>query len=86
MNAEPVTPEDVAAVVREVLGDPGGSTELDPEAPLTAVFPELDSLAILELIVDLERRFEISVEDEDVTAATFDSLASLTELVRAKRG
>lgn len=85
MNADPVTPEDVAAVVREVLGDPS-TGELDHSAPLTAVFPELDSLAILELIVDLERRFEISVEDEDVTAETFDSLASLTEFVRAKRG
>ena len=85
MNADAVTVEDVAAVVREVLGDPG-TAELDPNAPLTAVFPTLDSLAILELIVDLERRFEISVEDEDVTAETFDSLASLTEFVRAKRG
>jgi len=85
MNAETVTVEAVAAIVCEVLGTPGPS-ELDPGAPLTAVFPELDSLAILELIVDLERRFEISVEDEDVTAETFDSLASLTEFVRAKRG
>jgi len=85
MSADAVTVEDVAVVVREVLGDPG-TAELDPSAPLTAVFPELDSLAILALIVDLERRFEISVEDEDVTAATFDSLASLTEFVRARRG
>jgi len=85
MSADAVTVEAVEAVVREILGNPG-EAGVDPEAPLASVFPELDSLAILELIVDLEKRFGIEVEDEDVTAEAFDSLASLTELVRSKSG
>lgn len=85
MSADAVTVEAVEAVVREVLGSPG-EAGVDPEAPLASAFPELDSLAILELIVDLEKRFGIEVEDEDVTAEAFDSLASLTAFVRSKSG
>ena len=38
-------------------------------------------MAVLELIVVLEQRFGITVEDEHVTAEAFETLASLTEFV-----
>ena len=41
-------------------------------------------MAVLELIVELERRFGITVEDEDVTAEAFETLESLTEFVDAR--
>lgn len=85
MSSQPITTEEVAALVGEVVGDPAG-TEIDPGEPLTATFPGLDSMAILELIVDLEGHYGIAIEDEDVTAETFDSLATLTEFLRRKRG
>ena len=38
-------------------------------------------MAVLELIVVLEDRFEIVIDGDDVSAETFESVASLTEFV-----
>ena len=46
--------------------------------------PELDSIAVMELVLALEERFGITVEGEDVTADVFETLASLTAFVDAK--
>jgi acyl carrier protein len=46
----------------------------------------IDSTDILELIVFLENRFEIRVEDEEVVPENFDSVSRLYEFVTAKLG
>jgi acyl carrier protein len=74
---------DVRAAVIETLGIEDRADGFDVTTPL-ASFPELDSMAVLELVVELERRFGIPVEDEDVTAEVFDTVASLTAFVHAK--
>lgn len=56
---------------------------LTADTPLTSI-PELDSLAVLELVVDLESHFGITVEDEDVTAEVFDTIGTLAAFVEAK--
>ena len=68
----------------ETLGIERRADTLEADTPLFGALPELDSMAVLELIVDLEGRFGITVEDEDVTAEVFETLASLTEFVRSK--
>jgi acyl carrier protein len=74
---------EVRAVVIETLGIEDRADGFDVTTPLTSL-PELDSMAVIELVVELERRFGITVEDEDVTAEVFDTVASLTALVHAK--
>lgn len=44
----------------------------------------LDSLGIIELIYGLETRFKIRLADEDVLPENFDSIRSITQLVRTK--
>lgn len=46
----------------------------------------IDSTDILELIVFLETRFEISVEDEEVVPQNFDSVSRLHEFAMRKLG
>jgi acyl carrier protein len=57
---------------------------LDATTPLFGSLPELDSMAVLELVVELEQRFGITVEDEDVTADAFETLESLADFVDAR--
>ena len=45
----------------------------------------LDSLGIYELVVFLEQRYEIEILDEEVVPENFSTIASLAELVGAKR-
>lgn len=74
---------DVKAAVIETLGIEDGADALDATTPLASV-PELDSMAVVALLVELEERFAITVEDEDVTAEVFETIGSLAAYVQAK--
>jgi acyl carrier protein len=76
--------DDVKAIVIETLGIENRADALDATTPLDS-FPELDSMAILELLHELEERFGIEIEGDDVTAEVFETLASLTAFVDAKQ-
>jgi acyl carrier protein len=76
--------EDVKAVVVETLGVEDRADSLDATTPLLGSLPELDSMAVLELVLELEQRFGIVVDGEDVTAEVFETLASLTAFVDSK--
>jgi acyl carrier protein len=78
--------EDVKAVVVETLGLEDRADTIDASTPLLGALPELDSLAVAELVVALEGRFAITFDGDDVTAEAFETLATLTELVGAKLG
>lgn len=74
----------VKAVVVETLGVEDRADTLDAGTPLLGSLPELDSMAVLELVLALEQRFEITFDGEDVSAEAFETLASLTALVEDK--
>lgn len=46
----------------------------------------LDSTGVLELVTFIEGRFGISVPDDELVPANFDSLAALSAYVQRKRG
>lgn len=79
-----VTVEDVKEVVVRTLGVEDRAASIDATTPLFGSLPELDSMAVLELVLELEQRFGIAIEGEDVTAEVFETLASLTAFVDAK--
>jgi acyl carrier protein len=74
--------EAVRAVLVETLGLEGDAATMDADTRLFGSLPELDSMAVLEVLLALEERFGITIDGEDVTAESFESLGSLTELVR----
>jgi acyl carrier protein len=75
---------DVKVVVVETLGVEDRAATLGPATPLLGSLPELDSMAVLEVVLELEQRFGITIEDDDVTADVFETLASLTAFVDRK--
>jgi acyl carrier protein len=77
--------EEVKAVVVETLDLADRADTLGPATPLVSAVPELDSMAVVELLVALEERFGITIENEDVIANAFETLENLTALVDAKR-
>jgi acyl carrier protein len=79
-----VAVEDVKAIVVETLGIEDRVDTLDAATPLLGSLPELDSMAVLELVVEFEQRFDIVIEGEDVTAEVFETLGTLTAFVEAK--
>lgn len=73
----------VTAAVVETLGIEDRAETIDATTTLSSI-PELDSLAVLELVVELEARFGITVDDGDVTAEVFETVGSLAAFVNAK--
>jgi acyl carrier protein len=62
------------------------ATQLDAQSRLMGSLPELDSMAVVNLITALEDQFGITVHDDEIDAATFDTVASLTAYVDHKLG
>lgn len=58
---------------------------LDADTELLGGIPELDSLALVELVVVIEERFGIAIDDSEFTGEVFDTLGTLAALVVAKR-
>lgn len=71
----------VIEVIVRVLGIEERADELDATTELFGGIPELDSLAVLELVTSLEDRFGIVVEDEDVTGEVFETVGTLADFV-----
>jgi acyl carrier protein len=83
-NSATASVDEVKAVVVETLGLEDRADAIDAQTPLFGALPELDSLAVAELVVALESRFDIVFDGDDVTAEAFETLSSLTNLVVGK--
>jgi len=54
--------------------------DMDTDAPLSDY--GVDSFFLVEVIVELERRFEVIIQPSDVTSETLHSVATIRELVK----
>ncbi len=75
---------DILNVLDEVLSLGGRSRQFHRDTPLLGAVPELDSMAVVNLIGSLEERFGITVDDDDIDGDTFASVGSLADFVSAK--
>jgi acyl carrier protein len=78
--------DDVKSVVVSILGIEDRAATLTAATPLLGALPELDSMAVVELVTALEARFGFEVSDDDITGDVFETLGSLAAFVDAKRG
>jgi acyl carrier protein len=76
--------EDVKTVVVATLNLEDRADDLDPDTRLLGDLPELDSIAVVELLVALQDRFGIEIEDDEVVGDIFETLGQLTAFIDAK--
>lgn len=58
--------------------------EIDDEVSLYDDGLGLDSIAIINFIVLLEKRFDISFDDNEISARVFHNVSTLTDFISAK--
>jgi acyl carrier protein len=58
---------------------------LPAEAGLFGELPEFDSMAVVNVVTALEERFGIVVEDDEISAETFETVGALARFVDSKR-
>lgn len=95
MRAENTQPVDrtmdienlMRALLRDVLGLPQDRVDaFDAGTPLFGALPELDSMAVAGLLTEMEDRFGILIEDDDIDGDTFETFGTLVAFARAKAG
>ncbi len=73
--------EDVRRIVGDVLQLGERTEELSEDSLLLGSLPEFDSMAVVSIITAIEEQFDIIVDDDDISAETFESMGSLHAFV-----
>jgi acyl carrier protein len=76
--------EDIKNILTDVLSLGDRKNSLNENSPLLGSIPELDSMAVVNLLTSLEEHFGISIDDDEIGASAFETLGSLTKFVDQK--
>ena len=76
--------DDVRRVLNSTLQLRGRLDACDASTPILGAIPELDSMAVVNVITALEEQFGFAIADDEIGAATFATLGSLTDFVEEK--
>ena len=72
----------VSQILRSTLGL--GQMPLSEQTKLLGSLPELDSMAVANLIVALEQYYGFDIRDDEIDARHFATLGSLSDFVASK--
>lgn len=73
-------------VLRDVLGlDEARVAAFDADTGLFGHLPELDSMAVVSLLTEIEDRLDIVLEDDEIDGDLLETYGSLLAFVIAKR-
>ena len=76
--------DDVKHILQVTLQLGERVADLTSETPLLGNIAELDSMAVAVIITSLEEHFDIFIDDDDISAETFETFGSLCDFVEAK--
>ena len=76
--------EEIKNILGDVLSLGEAKHALTAQSALMGSIPELDSMAVVHLITALEEHFGIVVDDDEISASTFETVGSLTNFVEQK--
>jgi len=74
----------VRSVLIETLELTQQPMELNRDTLLFGALPELDSFGVVQLVTELEERFDIRVDDDEFGADMFETVGTLTDFIDAK--
>lgn len=76
--------QEVKNILADVLNLGDRRSSMTEDTVLLGNIPELDSMAVINVITALEEHFDITVDDDEISAKTFETLGSLTGFVEQK--
>lgn len=76
--------EQVRVILGDVLQLGDRAAKLSPDSALLGQIPEFDSMAVVSVIEVLEDSFGITVDEDDITADTFETIGSLSDFIQGK--
>jgi len=76
--------DELRNMIGEVTGDSVAIHSLDESSPLLGAIPELDSLAIVNLLLAMERKYHFQIDDDEVEQSIFQNLGTLRSFAQEK--
>lgn len=68
----------------DILAGKSYNGELDADTPLLSSGVNLDSVAVLQLVVAIENQFGVKFKDTDMSIELFSSVGSLSKVIEHK--
>ena len=81
-----VSLEELKALVASILQIGDRLEALGPDAVLLGGIPEFDSMAVVAVLTTIEENYGVVIDDDEVSAESFETLGSLLEFVNVKLG
>ncbi len=78
------TMDRVKKLLDDALHLEGRTASWDTQTPLLGSLPELDSLAIVDVIGAIEKEFRFAIEDDEINADVMATLGSLSLFIEQK--
>jgi acyl carrier protein len=69
--------QDTIGLLRDTLQLGDRARAFSDSTPLLGHVPELDSLAVVNVLTAMEERFGVTVADDEISADTFETVGSL---------
>jgi acyl carrier protein len=76
--------DEIRNILIDVLSLGEAGKALNEQSALLGSIPELDSMAVVNLITALEEHFGMVIDDDEISATTFETLGSLNAFVEQK--
>lgn len=76
--------KEVKQIVVNILQIEDRADTLTLDSGLIGAIPEFDSMAVVSVITAIEENFGFVVDDDEITAETFETLGSLVSFVESK--
>jgi acyl carrier protein len=85
LQMDMTTRDEVKALVAEILGIIDRLDSMNASTGLFGSLPELDSMAVIELIAAIQEKFGFEVDHANITMDTFETIGTLAAFVDANR-
>jgi len=85
MHMTTSTLDEVKALVSETLGIADRLDSMNVSTGLIGSLPELDSMAVIELVTAIQEKFGFEVDPSSITMDTFETIGTLAAFVDANR-
>lgn len=76
--------DEIKEILDEALQLGDQLQDIDESSQLIGSIPEFDSMTVVTVLTLVEERFGITIEDDEITAETFETVGSLVQFVTSK--
>ncbi len=84
-NQKPRIDDIVRSILDDILGIGADRADaLTDDSGLFGTIPELDSMAVANLLTEMEDRFDIMIDDDEVEAEIFETFGGLVRFAERK--